>query len=134
MSDDEDGSDPRRFFDRRGLHGKPHADGRKGRQICQQVQEALVGILADCADDVVRSLCVVMVEPAPHTGRLLVTVAVDPTADVIDPATIATHLHRATGWLRHEIAHAIHRKRTPEIVFALIPGEPGSGQFLAGSL
>lgn len=106
----EDGTDPRRDFDRRGLHSKPM--GRKARQLCGQVQQALLVILPGLADDVLRDLTVVSVEPAPHTGRLLVTVAGPAPADATD-----RHLRLAAGLLRSEVASAVHRRKAPELIF-----------------
>ena len=69
----EDGGDPREF------HAKPwnkqKQASHKGQQLCTQVHEALHGVFAACADSVLQQLGVVSVEPAPHTGRMLVIVS-----------------------------------------------------------
>ncbi len=65
-----------------------------------------------------NGLTVVSVEPAPHGGRLRVTVAAD-AADVIDRATVGRHLARATGAIREEVASAITRRKVPELVFTV---------------
>jgi ribosome-binding factor A len=106
----EDGTDPRRDFDRRGLHGQP--PGRKAHQLCGQVHQALLVILPGLADEVLQNLTVVSVEPAPHSGRLLVTVAGPAPADATD-----RHLRQAAGLLRSEVARAVNRRKAPEIVF-----------------
>jgi ribosome-binding factor A len=106
----EDGTDPRRFHDRRGAHGKP--PGRKAHQLCGQVHQALLVILPGLADEVLRNLTVVSVEPAPHSGRLLVTVAGPVPADATD-----RHLRLAAGLLRSEVAGAVHRRKAPELIF-----------------
>ena len=94
--------------------------GRKARQLCRQVAETLNYVLTgECDDEVLQNLCVLAVDPAPNTSRLLVTVGfcvVDPTADV---ARVMEHLERAAGKLRCEVAAAIHRRRTPQLVFQL---------------
>ena len=78
----EDGGDPREF------HIKPwnkqKQAGHKGQQLCTQVEEALRGVFTGCADPVVQQLSVASVEPAPHTGRLLVMI-VDAFEVVISP-------------------------------------------------
>ncbi len=94
--------------------------GRKALQLCGQVKDALHGILAGCADEVVRNLTVIAVEPAPHTGRLMVTVAGPAPADVADPEPVAEHLARAAGWLRSEVAARISRRYAPELVFRVL--------------
>lgn len=108
----EDGSDPRRFHDRRGTHGKP--PGRKAHQLCGQVAQALLVILPGLADEVLRDLTVVSVEPAPHSGRLQVTVAGPAPTDATD-----RHLRLAAGLLRTEVASAVHRRKAPELVFVV---------------
>jgi ribosome-binding factor A len=108
----DDGKDPRRDHDRRGIHGKP--PGRKAHQLCGQVAQALLVILPGLADEVLRDLTVVSVEPAPHSGRLLVTVAGPAPADATD-----RHLRLAAGLLRSEVANAVHRRKAPELVFAV---------------
>ncbi len=118
----EDGTDPKKFHDRRRLHRQPRQTvaGRKALQLCGQVKDSLHGILAGCADEVVRNLTVLMVEPAPHTGRLMVTVAGPGPADATDPATVADHLARAAGWIRIQVASSISRRNTPELVFRVM--------------
>lgn len=111
----EDGTDPRRDHDRRDVHGKPSS--RKAHQLCGQVRHALLVILPGLADEVLRNLTVVSVEPAPHTGRLLVTVAGPAPADATDPHAVSTHLLRAAGLIRSEVARAVHRRKAPELVF-----------------
>ncbi len=91
-------------------------------QLCGQVVQALQGILSGMADEDLQNLLVVKVEPAPNTGRLRVTVAGIPPADATDPthrARAMLALERAAGLLRREVARAIHRKYTPELVFHL---------------
>lgn len=111
----EDGSDPRRFHDRRGQHGKP--PGRKAHQLCSQVAQALLVILPGLADEVLRDLTVVSVEPAPHSGRLLVTVAGPAPTDATGRHVVCEHLARAAGLIRSEVASAVNRRKAPELVF-----------------
>src|SRR5262249_53690581 len=74
----EDGGDAKEFHAR--PWNAPKKAGRKGRQLCAQVKDALHGALAACADPVLQALAVVSVEPAPHTGRLRVLVTADDRA------------------------------------------------------
>ncbi len=116
----EDGTDPRLFHDK--PWNEPRQASRKARQLCGQVMEALSGILSGMADESLQSLAVVMVEPAPNTGRLRVTVAGFIPADATDPTTrtnASIVLVKAGGLLRMEVARAIHRKYAPELVFHL---------------
>lgn len=116
----EDGGDPKRFFDRRTWASRPRRPGRKALQLCGQVRDAVHSTLAGCGDAVLRDLTVVAVSPAPHSGRLLVTVAVAPTADVTDRDAVTEHLGRALGLLRREAAAAVSRRKVPELVFEVI--------------
>jgi ribosome-binding factor A len=115
----EDGSDPKRFHDPRTWNS-PRQPGRKARQLCGQIAEALTAIFACLADEVLQNLTVVSVEPAPNTGRLLVTVAGPATADVTDRNTVMEHLMKANGRIRSEVASAITRRKAPELAFAII--------------
>jgi ribosome-binding factor A len=109
----EDGSDPKAFHDRRMIARElRQGPGRKGLQLCGQVKDVLTVVLAGCGDDVLRDLTVVLVEPTPNTGRLMVTVAGPVSADAAD-----RHLKTAASLLRREVARAICRRKTPELVF-----------------
>ena len=118
----EDGADPRQFHDRRGRHksGEPPGPGRKARQLCAQVRDALAGLLARSGDEAVRDVLVVSVEPAPNTGRLMVTVAGPSPTDVAGRAATAARLRAAGGWLRVGVAAAIHRRKAPELAFRVV--------------
>ncbi len=111
----EDGSDPKEF------HGKPwnapKQASRKGQQLCGQVKDVLNTVLPACADIVLQGLAVIGVEPAPHTGRLLVLVS--SPADV-ERNTVIQALVRAVGYLRAEVAATISRRHAPELVFEVI--------------
>ncbi len=108
----DDGIDPRDFF--RKPSGK--VPNRKALQLCGQVADTLNVVFAGCADATLRALVVRAVEPAPNSSRLLVTLAPAPSADV-DVQSAAVRLRHAAGWLRCEVAAAIHRRRTPELIF-----------------
>jgi len=94
--------------------------GRKAYQLCGQVRDALGGIFPGLADEVLQNLTVVSVEPAPHTGRLRVTVAVPSPADATDRTAAAEHLDRAAGLIRREVAATVHRRKAPELTFEVV--------------
>ena len=108
----EDGGDAKEFHAK--PWNQPKQAGRKGRQLCAQVKEALHGALGACADEVLQGLDVVSVEPAPHTGRLRVLVASE------DRLAAESALRRAAGFLRGEVASAVSRRYTPELVFEVM--------------
>lgn len=72
-----------------------------------------------CNDDVLRELIVAGVEPGPDESRLLVTV-VPSLPGPFDAAAAQQHLERSAGKLRTEVAAAIHRKKTPQLVFRVV--------------
>ena len=111
----DDGVDPREWAKAKSRR----VPGRKALQLCRQVAEALQAALAECRDEVLSGLVVTTVMPAPHAGRLRVSVAAAPSAAVRDTAVVQEHLARAAGLLRSEVAVAIHRRKTPELVFIL---------------
>lgn len=105
----DDRLDPRRFHDRRGRR----PGGRKALQLCEQVRHALSVALAGLGDEVLQSLTVLGVEPAPHSGRLRVTVTGP------DRGLAERRLAAAAGRLRTEVAASINRRKAPELVFAV---------------
>jgi len=96
---------------------------RKARQFCRQVQRALNLALADHnAGDGVAGLFVEEVTPAPDCGRLLAYVMVPAGCSVADAIGA---LRRDAPRIRSEVAMAITRKRTPELLF--VPAVPDGG-------
>lgn len=104
------GSDPHAAFAENSYRGN-----RKALQLCRQVQRALGYALGGCDDDVLASLYVESVEPAPNDKHLMVTVS--PLDRDIEPEEVLLRLHRVLGRLRSEVASDIHRKRVPELSF-----------------
>ncbi|MFO0800958.1 MAG: hypothetical protein U0804_26125 [Gemmataceae bacterium] len=113
----EDGTDPKDWH--RKPWDAPKAAGRKARQLCGQVAEALHAAVGACADPAVQALTVLSVTPAPHTGRLRVTTTLP--ADGSQSRTEAeAGLARAAGRLRGEVAAAVNRRHAPELVFEVV--------------
>ena len=90
---------------------------RKTVQLCGQVKDALSQIVSGLGDDALNGLMVVSVEPAPHAGRLRVTVAAESPADVADLTLIRRQLSKASGLIRSEVARSITRRKAPELTF-----------------
>ncbi len=93
--------------------GDPAAD-RKSKQVCREVYRVLAQ--AEPRDPRLWGMTVLEVAPAPDASRLAVRVQLAPGTDV-EQALAA--LGRWKGGLRAEIAQALQRKRTPELVFEL---------------
>jgi len=74
----------------------------------------------DCRDELLQSLHVISVVPAPNSSRLLVTVSADLPIEEFDPQKILELLERHTGRLRCEVAASISRKRVPSLAFHVV--------------
>lgn len=112
----EDGTDPKEF------HAKPwdapKQAGRKARQLCEQVKDALQCTFPACADPVLQALTVVAVEPAPNTGNLRVRVTAD--WEGVSPTEAEARLVRAAALLRGEVVRAINRRYAPVLTFEVV--------------
>ena len=115
---EDDGQNPR---DDRKAGGSGRKESRKARQLCRQVAETLDWVLSgDSPDDLLRSLRVAAVEPAPYSARLLVTVVADLPAEQAEPRLILERLQQHAGRLRSEVAASINRRKVPTLVFQVI--------------
>lgn len=109
----EDGADPRTVFQQKTYRGN-----RKALQLCRQVQRSLSYALSDLDDDVLASLYVESVDPAPDDKHLMVTVS--PLDAEVSPVDVLAKLQFVQGRLRSEIAADINRKRVPELSFRCV--------------
>jgi ribosome-binding factor A len=108
------------------VSARPHRENRKVLQLCRQVADTLAQVLSgECDDDVLRSLQVVTVVPAPDASQLLVIVAPALADDRLDPADVLQRLAAFSGRLRYEVAAAITRKRAPRLAYQFVSGPPG---------
>jgi ribosome-binding factor A len=115
---EDDGQNPR---DDRKASGSGRKESRKARQLCRQVAETLDWVFSgDSPDDLLRSLRVAAVEPAPYTSRLLVTVVADLPAEQAEPRLIIEQLQQHAGRLRREVAASINRRKVPTLVFHVV--------------
>jgi ribosome-binding factor A len=115
---EDDGRNP---HDDRKDGGDGRKESRKCRQLCRQVGEALDGVLSgEIPDDLLRSLRVAAVEPAPYSSRLLVTVVTDLAAEEADQELIRQRLQQHAGRLRCEVAASINRRKVPTLAFQVI--------------
>lgn len=109
-------------------HQPPAQIQRKVQQLCRQVEERLGLVLAGEVDDpALQDLYVVDVAPEPGSGRLLVRLARAPGTAYTPITELLPRLDALRPFFRVEIAQAIHRKRTPDLVFQILqhgPGEP----------
>ena len=111
-----DGVDPR---DEKQLSSR-RVHNRKALQLCAEVMRTLNEVLAcETGDDLLRDLLVVSVVPAPDAMHLMVTLIPSSTASSVDRQRVLERLDQAAGLLRAEVAAAIHRRKTPELVFRI---------------
>lgn len=120
--DADDGADPREFFKKEGFSDRT---GRKSHQLCAQVFDTLSQLIGgESADDVLQSLTVLDVAPAPDSSQLLVQVGPLTSEVTLTTVEVTAALDRAAGWLRTEVAAAITRKRAPRLAFRYVPTRP----------
>ncbi|MBX3439281.1 MAG: hypothetical protein KF861_17455 [Planctomycetaceae bacterium] len=90
-------------------------------QLCHQVAHTLNYVLSgECGDDVLRSLYVENVIPAPDSSRLLVTVSLLDKDDTTPTEVILMKLGMVQSKLRAEVARSISRRKTPELIFNIV--------------
>ncbi len=92
----------------------------KALQLCSQVQRTL----EFCVNELLQAELAVRVAevlPAPNTGHLLVVVEPLEPVPIEQLPSILSELNKQSGRLRAEIAHAIHRKKTPGLSFTIRP-------------
>lgn len=90
----------------------------KDAQLCRAVRETLSLAIAESGGELLSSLFVVDVEPAPDASRLAVRVEAPAELDVRE---VYEALERITPRLRAEIASSIQRKKTPSLAFVVYP-------------
>jgi ribosome-binding factor A len=87
-------------------------------QVCKQVERsAALTLMSVCESDSLLGAAVAAVEPAPDSGRLMVTVVLAPGKGAEDATEAKAILRHSTAAFREEVGRSIHRKRIPELVF-----------------
>lgn len=118
----DDGLDPRDFFKTSCRRGK---SSHRSQQFYRQVAETLDLVLSgESHDELLQSLRVVSVAPAPDASRLVVAVHSDLPADEFDRTAIESCLVQNSGRLRCAVAAAITRRKTPLLTFIVFDRLP----------
>ena len=99
----------------------PSKQERKLAQLCAQVEEIVSLALGDSADDRLHDLIVQSVSPGPDGNRLLIAVVATEPLDMASIESLYRALEGARPWLRQQVADGIHRKRTPDLAFQVLP-------------
>ena len=121
---------------RRRAGGRVPAHGidASSLRLCAQARHALEHAVAmECGDERVSELRVIDVTPDPSVRRLRVWLAAPADADEVRREAALERLEAARGFLRARVAESICRKRTPELVFALLPAAGSVGAVGAGA-
>jgi ribosome-binding factor A len=108
----EDGQNPR--FDVKQPQGKVR--NRKALQLCRQVEQTLSVALEG---EWLRDMTVASVMPAPDSSRLLVTLRFH-GHEAVTQRQVEEAIRAAQARLRSAVAAAIHRRKTPELLFLVI--------------
>lgn len=87
-------------------------------QLCAQVRDAIELALMELEDDALHGAWVRSVQPNPDIKSLLVIIE----AKDVEAASAAVAVLR--GRFRYEVSQAIHRNRTPEMSFRVVPPTP----------
>ena len=103
-------------------HGRFAGGGEhKLQQLCSQVEQVVGLALGGAADMRLQEVAVCGVVPAPDGTRLLVSVVPEQPSSWEQLEALQVALERAKPWLRQQVAGEIHRKRTPDLVFSVLP-------------
>lgn len=113
----EDGLNARDFYRKKSQRAA--ADRRAQSQLCGQIARALNLALSGASIEALRATLVHTVT-APRSGEVEVT--------CVGPPEAGPALDLARGWLRTEVASAIHRKRVPRLSFVLLPAGCGGSE------
>ncbi len=85
---------------------------------------ALSVALAAARSELLRELVVLRVEPAPNSSHLMVIVGpAGPGPASVTAVEVSEALGHVAGYLRSEVAAAVHRKRAPELSFRFLPAQ-----------
>lgn len=105
------------YFEEDDSGRRAHPD-KKTQQLCRQVHRRMDLALAELEDPALHGIWVLSVTPEGHGRGLLVHVIVRVAEQIRE---VSGHLDAARSHLRSEVAQAIHRKRTPQLQFVVLP-------------
>jgi ribosome-binding factor A len=100
---------------------RPSSEHRKLERLCAQVEQVVSLSLGGSQDERLRNLLVHSVHAVPDGSRLVVSVAAGAEVSLDGLDDIYGALLHAGPWLRRQVAAEIHRKRTPELTFQVLP-------------
>ncbi len=100
---------------------QPESSYRKLERLCAQVEQVVSLSLGGSEDERLRSLMVESVRVAGDGSRLVVSVVAGADVAPEELDEIHSALVHAGPWLRRQVAAEIHRKRTPDLSFVVLP-------------
>lgn len=93
----------------------------KAQQLCAQVRRSLeLTLMGECSDELLQTMTVEKVEPAPDDKHLRATLSVMDPDEGLDKTKVMARLEAARPILMAEVARAISRRKVPEIHFEVI--------------
>ncbi|MCH9696736.1 MAG: ribosome-binding factor A [Gammaproteobacteria bacterium] len=111
---EDDGFDPRL----ESSHEDNRCDDKHLRQVCKQAQRVISRLLLEVSTPIcLNTVFVSSVDSEQHGQQLCVTVAHASRAFACDSAEVVQALQELQGAIRSELAHSLHRRRTPQLRF-----------------
>ena len=96
------------------------SEDRKTKQLCAQVRRVTSQFLGfETSDELLQSLFVEAVDPAPDATCVQVTLSVPQGLDV-ERADVLERLDAVSGDLRAEIARTVKRRKAPGLNFLVV--------------
>ena len=115
---EDDQVDPRQYF---AIGNRGKRENHKTKRLCRQVAQTLDLVLSgECRNEKLQGLHVLSVDPAPDATQLSVTLLTDGPCTESEKTEILSLLSVLRGRLRSEVAAAISRKKTPNLLFRVI--------------
>jgi len=97
---------------------QPSHQDRKAHQVCRQAERAMSFVLAgEMGNELLHSLFVDAVDPAPDSSHLLVTISSYRTEETLPMDAVLAALKGAEGQFRAAVSAAINRKKAPQLSF-----------------
>jgi ribosome-binding factor A len=117
----DDGVDPLRS----GASFSSQSTDRKTLQLCARVAEVLnLSLSGDGQDDLLIGWTIDSVVPVQGASLLMAFVTPIDPRDNTPPAVVLSRLAAAKPRLRSELARAIQRRKTPDLLFQIVrPGQ-----------
>ncbi len=93
----------------------------KALQLCKQVRRSLeLSLMSECADELLQSMTVESVEPAPDDKHLRATFSLQDAEPSLSREEVLARLEAARPVLTEGLIQTISRRKVPDIRFEVI--------------